>query len=136
MSADDDIQVGIDMIVCATRDDVVAACRRSIEFLGKHADIASSGSRLVIKVKPGLSAKLSNVSPTVGVSLLPQASGDVRVIVRIEQYRTLQSRFMFIPIGPKRLVGKTEYLNLLTSLEQELGAVNKPKGHLAAREAT
>ena len=136
MSAKNDIQAGFDLIVCATRDDVVAACRRSIEFLGKHADIASSSSKLVIKIKPGLSANLSTVSPTVGVSLLPQSTGDIRVIVKIDQYRTIQSRFMFIPVGPKRLSGKTEYLNLLTSLKQELGAVNRPKGHVAATETT
>ena len=75
--------------------------------------------------------KLSKVSPTVGVSLLPQANGATRVVVKVAHYRTIQSSFMFIPIGPKRLVGRSEYLNLLQSLKQELGTmqeIDNPEG--------
>jgi len=59
---------------------------------------------------------------------LPQ----VRRARGIEKYRTAQSTFMMIPVGPKTLVGKGTYVSLLKSLEQELRAVDRDWGQCAA----
>jgi hypothetical protein len=126
MGLKNDLQVGLRATVHAPKDAVVAACSHAAAFLGEHATVSTAAARVTIKIRPGLSAKRSKVSPTVAIDLRPASEGVIDLNAHIEQYLTLQSRMMMvIPIGPKRLVGKSQYRNLLQSLENELRAVDR-----------
>ena len=46
-----------------------------------------------------------------------------------EESTTLQYAIMSIPIGPKRISGKNEYLTYLRALEQELVALGASVEH-------
>jgi hypothetical protein len=128
VSAKHDVQIGVHAIVYAPLEDVRDACARAAAFLGNRARTSSSSAKITVQILPGLVTKISHVSPTVGITLRPGKDGAIVVDTRVEQHRTLQQRIMLIPVGPKRLVGKASYMNLLTSLEQELKAVNRGKG--------
>lgn len=126
MGYQEDVQVALKATVHAPRDDVMRACRRAADFLGAHAVVTSAGPKVKVVIKPGITPRLSYASPTVGITVSPQNGDVVQVEARIEQYKTLQHKMLvLIPYGPKRLVGKVPYLNLLTSLENELKAVDR-----------
>lgn len=128
MAAKTDAQVGLNAKLHTTRADVLNACTRAAAPLGERATISASGARVTVQIRPGLVAKMSAVSPVVAISLRPESDDTIQVRVRIEKYRTLQSRVMLIPIGPKRLVGNTQYKKFLASLEQELGQLVNGRG--------
>jgi hypothetical protein len=128
MSAKYDSQLGLQATVSAALDQVLKACAHSAHVLGKGADVATSGNTVTITVLPGLVRVLSQASPVVNITATPTENGNVSVRAHIERYRTIQSRMFLIPIGPKRLVGNGSYLNLLTSLEQELRALDGGRG--------
>jgi hypothetical protein len=130
MSAKQDKERGLQATVYATREQVVEACTRAVDFLGKHASVTASSAKLTVKIYPGPVQKLSSISPTVNVSLRPGDDGAILVNARIEHYRTVQSRFLLIPMGPKRLVGKGSYVNFLKSLSQELSAIDAGRGRV------
>jgi hypothetical protein len=120
MSAKNDVQRGLRATLHVSRDEIVAACTRAADVLGKHASASNADGKVVVRIYPGLSQKLSSVSPVVGITLSPTDQATL-VTARVEHYRTLQSRLFFvIPFGPKQLVGRSTYANFLTSLRQEL----------------
>jgi hypothetical protein len=125
MSAKHDVQIGLNATVVASQDEVLAACTQATTFLGKHVRQSTSPAEVKVAILPGLVTKISVVSPIVAISLTPGDGGSIQIRVRIERWKTVQSRFLLVPIGPKRLVGKGQYLRLLTSLEQELRAIDR-----------
>jgi hypothetical protein len=138
MAARTDSQIGVQATVFASRDAVVEACTRAANVLGNHASASSSAAKVTVKILPGMIKSMSKVSPTVGIDLSPgSAEGSIDVNAHIESYRTSQSALLgFIPIGPKLLVGKSTYLNFLTSLEQELAAIDTGKGTIRRTSPT
>ncbi len=128
MAAKTDVQIGLHAEVYATHEQVVEACRKAAEILGKRATAVVTPAKVTVSILPGLVSSLSPVSPLVVISLAPGGDGCVLVDARIEKYRTVQSRVMMIPVGPKTLVGRGTYFNLLKSLEQELRAVDRGQG--------
>lgn len=130
MSAQDDVKVGLQATVHATRDDVIAACTRAAASLGNHASATASSAKVTVKILPGLVKSMSKASPTVGVDLKPGNDGQVVLRAKVEQYLIFQSRLFFIPFGPKQLVGKSYYQKFLTALERELQALDSGKGSI------
>ena len=128
MSATNDKSLGLTAVLFAPRDQVIDAVLKSVTTLGSHASAARASSKVTVKIYPGLVQKLSSVSPTVGVTLRPGPGEAVSLSARIEQYRTVQSRMFLIPVGPKRLVGKSTYKNFLDSLAQELRPLTGAEG--------
>jgi hypothetical protein len=128
MATHKDASIGLDATIYATREDVLSACERAVAVLGGHASCVTGAAKVTVKIFPGLTQKISITSPLVGVSLNPGDGGSIDVAARIEQYRTRQSRVMFIPVGPKKMSGKSTYLNFLTSLAQELKAIDSGQG--------
>jgi hypothetical protein len=104
---------------------VYAACGRAVAPLGKRAEIASVAEGAIVSFYPGVARSLSSRSPIVGVAITVTTDGRTKVEAEIIKYRTLQSRILhFIPAGPKRLVGRSQYFSFLTNLEHELGALD------------
>ena len=128
MSAKDDVTLGLHATINSTREEVVNACERAAGMLGTHAQTSVANTKVTVKILPGMVAKLSKVSPLVGINLQPGENNSIVLDVKIERYLMMQSRAYMIPIGPKRLLGKSNYLNLLTALEQELRAIDKGGG--------
>ena len=128
MAAKTDSQIGLHAIIYASREHIIEACVRAAGVLGKHAQASASSARVTVNILPGLVTKLSATSPVVGINLKPGTEGNIVVDARVERYRTVQTRYMMIPVSPKRLVGKSTYLNFLTSLEQELKAIDAGQG--------
>ena len=124
MSAAKDIQRAVNARVYASQEDVIAAIKRAAGTLGKQAEVNASDSKVTINVYPGLARKLSNISPVVGVTVRGGPDGAVLVTTKVEKYRTSQAVFLFFRVGPKELVGKGPFKNLLRALEQELSALN------------
>jgi len=135
MAAKTDVQVGLHAEVYATHEQVTEACQKAAEVLGKRATAVVTPAKVTVSILPGLVTSLSPVSPLVGISLAPGGDGKVVIDARIEKYRTAQSTFMMIPVGPKTLVGKGTYLSLLKSLEQELRAVDRGQGSVRRTSA-
>lgn len=136
MAAKHDIQHGISAEVRSERDEVVAACRRAADTLGKHARVDSNAAKVTVSILPGLSQKFSSVSPVVGIDLRPADGGRVHLDTRVERHRTIQSRvFGFIPAGPKRLVGRQYFFRFLNALETEIGALDPATGSIQRRAA-
>jgi hypothetical protein len=135
MAAKQDSQIGLRATVHAEQSAVINACARSAEILGTHAEATTAGNKVTVRIKPGMVKAMSSVSPVVGMIVSsPANEGAVTVTVRIESFRTVQTKYMFfIPIGPKRLVGKSSYLNLLRSVEQELRAIDSSKAAVVSR---
>lgn len=122
---------GLEATVYAPKDQVVAACLRAADFLGKSATTSATGASVTVRIRPGLVPGTSRVSPTVGIRLEPTSDGAVEVNAKVERYLTRQSRILWlIPFGPKRFVGRREYFDLLTSLQQELGSLVNGKGRV------
>ncbi len=130
MSVKDDVTIGLQATVNATRDEVVQACELAAAMLGTHAQVSVASTKVTVKVLPGMIQKMSKTSPLVAINLQPGEDNSVVLAAKIERYLTLQSRFFLIPVGPKRLLGKSLYLNLLTALEQELRAIDKGGGQI------
>jgi hypothetical protein len=128
MSVQRDAQVGLRASLHASRDEIVAACLRAAEVLGGHASASASPAKVIVQIFPGFVKSLSKVSPLVGITLQPGTDDVVLLAAKIEQYKTLQSRAFFIPIGPQQLVGKGTYLNFLKALEAELRAIDAGNG--------
>jgi hypothetical protein len=128
MAAKTDVQIGLHAVIYASPEQVMEACQRAAEVLGKRANSVATPAKVTVKILPGIIAKLSTVSPVVGISLTAGPDGRVVIEARIEAFRTAQSTFLMIPVGPKTLVGKSTYLNLLKSLEQELKAIDRGQG--------
>jgi hypothetical protein len=128
MSVKVDVTVGLQATINATRDEVVAACERAASLLGTHAQTSVASAKVSVKILPGLIQKMSKVSPLVAINLQPVENNSILLSAKIERYLTLQSRVYLIPVGPKRLLGKSQYLNLLTALERELRAIDKGGG--------
>jgi len=128
LSIKDDITLGLSATIISTRDEVVKACERAAAVLGTHAQTSVASAKVSVKILPGLVQKLSKVSPLVAINLQPGENNSISLSAKIERYVGLQSRFFLIPISPKRLLGKAHYLNFLTSLEQELRAIDKGGG--------
>jgi len=130
MALNEDIAIGLQATVNASREEVVNACLNAASVLGSHAQATAASAKVTVKIFPGLVQKLSKVSPLVGVTLKPSTNDTIEVIVRIEKYVSLQSKFFLIPMGPKRLMGKATYMNFLSALEQELRAINNGGGRI------
>jgi len=128
MSVKEDATLGLQATVNSTRDEVVQACERAAGLLGTHAQTSVANTKVTVKILPGLVQKLSKTSPLVAINLQPGENSSIVLVAKIERYLTLQSRVYLIPVGPKRLLGKSQYLNLLTALEQELRAIDKGGG--------
>lgn len=135
MAAQADVQVGLHAEVYATHEQVIEACQKAAEVLGKRATAEVTPAKVTVNILPGLVPSLSPVSPLVGIRLAPGGDGRVVVDARIEKYRTVQSTFMMIPIGPKTLVGRGTYLSLLKSLEQELRSIDGGQGSVRRTSA-
>lgn len=130
-----DINEGLNAEVAADRDAVVAACRRAAGTLGKHARLEASAAKVTVSFLPGLSATFSQVSPIVGIALSPAEAGRVRVDTQVERYRTSQPVVLgFVPAGPKRLVGRGQFLRFLAALETELSALDPATGSVRRRD--
>lgn len=136
MSAQRDAQIGLRASLHAGRDEVVAACVRAAEVLGRHANVSASSAKVVVQIFPGLSKSAAHVSPLVGVTLTPGNDGTVMLAARIERYRTVRPAFLMIGVGPKALVGKRTYLNFLKALEAELGALDDGHGTIQRTKAS
>jgi hypothetical protein len=129
MSWKNDVREGITADVTADREAVVAACRRATDTLGKHARLEAGPGKVTVSFLPGMSQRMSHVSPIVGVALRPAEAGRLRVDVRVERYKLNQSVMLgFIPAGPKTLVGRGQLLRFLAALETELGALDPVSG--------
>lgn len=128
MSVKEDVTLGLHATINSTRDEVVHACERAAGLLGTHAQTSVANTKVSVKILAGMVAKLSKVSPLVAINLQPGENNSIVLAAKIERYLSLQSRLYLIPIGPKRLMGKSQYLNLLTALEQELRAIDKGGG--------
>jgi hypothetical protein len=128
MSVQEDVKVEFHATVHATRDDVAFACVRAASALGWHGQSIVEPMKVTVKVLPGLMPLLKNVSPLVGITLDAGRANEISLVARIERYKTLQSRFYFIRLGPKRLRGKNQYRKLLTTLEHELRAIDQGGG--------
>jgi len=131
MAAKTDVQIGLDAVIYAPPERVIGACQRAAEVLGKRANAVTTSAKVTVEILPGMITMLSSVSPSVGINLSPGNDGSVVVKARIETFRTVQSTFLMIPVGPKTLVGKSSYLTLLKSLEQELKAIDQGRGSVA-----
>ncbi len=131
MAAKTDVQIGLDAVIYAPPERVIEACQRAAEVLGKRANAVATSAKVTVEILPGMITMLSSVSPSVGISLSPGTDGSVVVKARIEAFRTAQSTFLMIPVGPKTLVGRSSYLTLLKSLEQELKAIDQGRGSVA-----
>ena len=138
MAAKTDSQIGVQATVFASREAVVEACTRAAGVLGSHASASTSGAKVTVKILPGMIKSMSKVSPLVGINLKPgSAEGSIDVNAQIESYRTSQSALLgFIPLGPKLLVGKSTYMNFLTSLERELAAIDAGNGTIRRTSPT
>jgi hypothetical protein len=128
MSVKEDATLGLQATINSTRDEVVKACERAAGLLGTHAQTSVASTKVTVKILPGMVQKLSKVSPLVAINLQPSENNSIVLVAKIERYLSMQSRVYMIPFGPKRLLGKSQYLNLLTSLEQELRAIDKGGG--------
>lgn len=136
MSAQRDAQIGLRASLHAGRDEVVAACLRAAEVLGRHASVSASPAKVVVQIFPGLRKSAAHVSPLVGIALAPGDDGTVLLAAGIERYRTVRPAFLMIGVGPKALVGKSTYLNFLKALEAELGAIDGGKGTIQRTKAS
>jgi hypothetical protein len=130
MAAKIDSQIGLHAVIYASQEQVIGACVRAADVLGKHARASTSPAKVTVSILPGLVTKLSQTSPVVRISVKPGPDGSTAVDAAIERFRTVQTRYLMIPISPKRLVGKSTYLNFLASLEQELKAIDAGRGSM------
>ncbi|MCU1600520.1 MAG: hypothetical protein JWO22_1229 [Frankiales bacterium] len=130
VAAKKDIERGLRATVYASREQVVEACLRAASTLGTKCEAVPSSAKVVVKIRPGLSRKRSVVSPTIGVNLSPGPDGAINVTATVEKYITTQSRVMFLPVGPKTLVGKGQLVSFLKGLGQELVAIDAGGGSL------
>jgi hypothetical protein len=125
VTVEEDVKVEFHATVHATRDEVAFACVRAASSLGWHAKSEVEPEKVTVKIFLGVVPVMTKVSPLVGITLHAGIYGDVSLVARIERYKTLQSRFYFIRLGPKRLRGKAQYTKLLRTLEQELRALDQ-----------
>lgn len=123
MPAKADAQIGFTATVPASRDKVVTVAKHALGAVGNKGDVTETSAKLTLMFYPGLIRALSRRSPTVAVDLKPAPNDAVSVRVHMERWTTLQSRVIFIPIGPKRISGKSEYLAWLRAFRQELTAL-------------
>ncbi len=107
----------------------MAVAKHAVGALGNKADISAASAKLTVVFYPGLVKAMSRRSPTVAVDLKLAGDDKVAVHVHMEKWTNLQSRVMFISIGPKRISGKNEYLTYLRALEQELVALGASVEH-------
>jgi hypothetical protein len=129
MSVKIDSQIGLTATVPASRDQVVAVAQHAAGVLRNKAEISVASAKLTIGFYPGLVKAVSRRSPTAAIDLKPAGDDKVSVRVRMERWTNLQSRMFFIPIGPKRISGKSEYITYLRALEQELRALGAAVEH-------
>jgi hypothetical protein len=130
MTVQEDARVELHAAVHASRDDVVGACVRAASALTYHGQSIVEPTRVVVKVLPGLMPLRRNVSPLVAITLESESDGVTTLVARMERYKTLQSRFFFIHLGPKRLCGMGQYRKLLRTLEVELRRVDSGGGEI------
>lgn len=131
MGADQDVKRGLRATVHASQDDVMRACMKAVEVLGKYAVASAGTAKITVKIHARLVRQASKMSPTVGIGVTPgKAEGSTIVRVDIENYATRQEKFLFIPLGPKQLEGASVYKNLLKSLKQELEAIDEGRGRV------
>lgn len=128
MTVEEDVTLGLHATLNSTREEVVVACVRAASALGMHGQSIVASDRVMVKIFPGLVPVLTKVSPLVEINIELGTNNLIVLDAKIQRYKTLQSRFFFIPIGPKRLRGKASYNKFLTSLEQELEAIDKGGG--------
>jgi len=132
MPAKTDALIGLTAAVPASRDQVVASAQHAVGALGNKAEISTTSAKLTVVFFPGLVKAVSRRSPIVAIDLKPAGEDKVSVRVHMERWTNLQSRIMFIPIGPKRILGKSDYLTYLRALEQELVALGATVEHTGA----
>jgi hypothetical protein len=128
VSAKNDQHIGLTATVPATRDEVVAVIRHATGALSK-VDVSESSAKITMLFYPGLIKAMSKRSPQGALSLSPEGDDKVVVRARLEKWLTSQQRFMLIPVGPKMLVGKGQWVTYLRALEQELRALGASIEH-------
>lgn len=136
MSAVNDAKLALHAEIHATRDAVTEACRQAATILGTHATTTASAAKVTVIIRAGMIPAMSSESPIVGIALRPGKEGTIIVDATIERYRTIQSTFFFVRVGPKRLVGMSSYKNLLRSLKNELQAIDTGQGSIAMTGAS
>jgi hypothetical protein len=131
LAAKHDIQRGITVEMTATRDDIAEACRRATEPVGEYARVEPTTDQVSITIlgrkqfvsKQGERKRFFLMD--LGVNTSPAEDGRIRIETKVGRYKTQQSTALgFIPAGPKRLVGRTTFLKILDSLENELRALD------------
>jgi hypothetical protein len=131
LAAKHDIQRGIIAEIAATRDDITEACRRATDSVGEYASVKPAADQVNITIlgrKQFVSTKGDRKRfflMDLGVNMRPAQDGRIRIETQVGRYKTQQSTALgFIPAGPKRLVGRTTFLKILDSLENELRALD------------
>jgi hypothetical protein len=129
VSAKNDQHIGLTATVPATRDEVVAVIRHATGALSNKVDVSESSAKITMLFYPGLIKVMSKRSPQGAISLSPEGDDKVVVRARLEKWLTSQQRFMLIPVGPKRLVGKGQWVTYLRALDQEFRALGASIEH-------
>jgi hypothetical protein len=130
VSVKEDVTLELHATVNATRDEVAFACVRAASALGFHGNSTADSNEVSVKIFPGLVPDLNKVSPLVSVKFDARNDNSFALIARIVRYKTLRAKFFFIPLGPKRLRGKSLYEKFLTTLENELRAIDSGGGEI------
>lgn len=128
MSIKVDAAMGLQGTVHADREDVIKAAKKAVDALGSHAEASAGAAKLTVGFYPGLVRAFSSRSPVVGVDLAPGEGGCIIVRANIESYRSVRQRVYWIPVTPKRMIGKRTAKSFLRALKQELEAIDNGKG--------
>lgn len=131
MAAKHDIERGISAEVKASRENVLEALERAGNPLNEHqrleVRVADLGDQVAVSlwVQPLFKPKApSKQSWLLSIELESPEPGSHCVETTLSEFRTAQSTMLGIPIGPKELLGRREFLLYLDTLSNELNALD------------
>lgn len=131
MAAKHDIEQEIAAEVETARGDVLEALKRAGDPLNEHrrleVRVVDLGDQVAVSLwvqplfRPEAPSKQSWV---LSVELESPEPGIHCVETTLSEFRTSQSKMLGIPLGPKELLGRREFLLYLDTLGNELGALD------------
>ena len=130
VSVKEDVTLELHATVNATRDEVAFACVRAASAIAFHSNATVDSNEVTVKIYYGVFPDTRRVSPLVSVKFDSGNYSAITLVARIVRYKTVRAKFFFIPLGPKRLRGKSFYEKFLTSLEDELRAIDNGAGEI------
>jgi hypothetical protein len=131
LAAKHDIEQGVSAEVDASRDDVLDALSRAGDPLNEHKrlEVRDEDEEYRATVALWVQPLFRSDAPmkqswVLSVELESPEPGVLCVETALSEFRTSQSTMLGIPLGPKELLGRREFLLYLDALSNELGALD------------